>query len=179
MHPSVNVIASRLPSPRLNRACVLAALLAVVPGAFAQQPLAKPPIQQQMTPEQFKAAGLHQLNREELANLNAWLNGTIDAEVTKARAISKKQVEEENRGFFNFGSTDPIVARISGDFRGFGSHRSYTLDNRQVWQQIDAATLAGVRMSNPEVKITPSLVGNAWYLQVKGYNTRAKVQRVK
>lgn len=179
MHSIGNSMTSRRASPRSTRAFVLAALLALVPGAFAQQPAAKLPIQQQMTPEQFKAAGLHQLDREQLANLNAWLNGTIEAEVTKAKVISKKQVEEENRGFFNFGSSDPIVAKINGDFRGFGSHRNYTLDNGQVWQQTDAATLAGVRMSNPEVKITPSLIGNAWYLQVKGYNTRAKVQRVK
>ena len=66
-----------------------------------------------------------------------------------------------------------------GYFRGFDSGRSYTLDNGQVWQQTDAASLAGVRLSSPQVKITPSMIGNAWYLQVQGYNTRAKVQRVK
>ena len=71
------------------------------------------------------------------------------------------------------------MGRIAGEFRGFGSGRSYTLDNGQVWQQIDDASLAGVRMTNPAVKITPSLIGNAWYLAIDGYNTRAKVQRIK
>ena len=156
------------------RPLILAALLALTPVAFAQQP-----IQQQMTPAQFKAAGLDQLNAQQLANLNAWLNGTIQAEATKAAVTAKKQVEDDNRGFLNFGSSEPLVAKMIGDFRGFDSGRSYTLDNGQVWQQTDAASLAGVRLSSPQVKITPSMIGNAWYLQVQGYNTRAKVQRVK
>jgi len=163
---------------RSLRPLVLAALLALAPGAMAQQSIQQP-IQQQMTPAQFKAAGLDQLNAEQLANLNAWLNGTIQAEATKAAVTAKKQVEDDNRGFLNFGSSEPLVARMIGDFRGFGSGRSYTLDNGQVWQQTDAASLAGVRLSSPQVKITPSMIGNAWYLQVQGYNTRAKVQRVK
>lgn len=161
------------------RPFVLAALLALAPCAFAQPPVQKPPIQQQMTPAQFKAAGLDQLNAAQLANLNAWLNGTIEAEAAKAAVTAKKQVQDDNRGFFNFGSIEPIAARISGEFRGFGTGRSYPLDNGQVWQQTDAATLAGVRLSNPQVKITPGRVGNVWYLQVQGYNTTAKVQRVK
>lgn len=174
-----NSIGSSNTRARSLRALVLTALLAIVPAAFAQQPDQKVPIQQQMTPAQFKAAGLDQLNAEQLANLNAWLNGTIAAETAKAAVTAKKQVEEDNRGFFNFGSTDPVVAKINGEFRGFGNSRNYTLDNGQVWQQTDTATLAGVRLTNPQVKITPSLIGNAWYLQVQGYNARAKVQRIK
>lgn len=157
------------------RGLLFAALLALAPCAFAQQP----PIQQQMTPAQFKAAGLDQLNAEQLANLNAWLNGTIQAEASKAAVTAKKQVEDDNRGFLNFGSIEPVVGRISGEFRGFGQGRSYTLDNGHVWQQTDAASLAGARLDNPEVRITPSMVGNTWYMQVGKYNTRAKVVRIK
>lgn len=158
------------------RPALLAALLALAPTVFAQE---QATIQQQMTPAQFKAAGLEQLNAEQLANLNAWLHGTIEAEAGKAAANAKKRVEDSNRGFLNFGSSEPVVAAISGEFRGFGQGRTYTLDNGQVWQQTDDATLAAVRLSNPRVKITPSLVGNAWYLQVGNYNARAKVLRVK
>lgn len=159
---------------RTIRPLLLATLLALAPAAFAQQP-----IEQQMTPEQFKAAGLDQLNAAQLSNLNAWLNRTLENETAKAAATAKKKVEDDNRGFLNFGSIEPVVAKIDGEFRGFGSGRSYTLDNGQVWEQIDGASLAGVRLSAPQVKINPSLIGNAWYLSVAGYNTRAKVQRVK
>lgn len=160
---------------RAIRPLALGLLLAFAPCAFAQDAA----IERQMTPEQFKAAGLDQLNAEELANLNAWLNRTLDAETTKAAETAKSAVEEENRGFLNFGSREPIVARMSGEFRGFGMGRSYTLDNGHVWQQEDAATLAGVRLDSPQVRITPSLIGNLWYMAVDGYNTRAKVKRIK
>ena len=160
---------------RSLRPFLFAALLAMAPGAFAQQP----PIQQAMTPAQFKAAGLDQLNPEQLASLNAWLDGTIQTEASKAAIIAKKQVEDDNRGFLSFGSIEPVVSRISGEFRGFSQGRSYTLDNGQVWQQADGATLVGARLTNPEVTMTPSLVGNTWYMQVAKYSTRAKVYRTK
>lgn len=159
----------------------LAALIACSAPVLAQNaaPAPGPAIEQQMTPEQFKAAGLDKLSADELANLNAWLNRTIDRETSKAAAVAKKQVEDDNRGFFDFGSAEPIVAHIPGEFRGFANGRTYTLDNGQVWRQIESANLVGVRLTNPQVTIKPALIGNAWYMQVKGYNARAKVQRVK
>ena len=155
----------------------LAALLVLAPAVHAQQPVA--PIEQQMTAEQFRAAGLDRLDAQQLANLNAWLNRTIEAETVKAAETAKQDARKESRGFLDFGSKEPIKSRISGEFRGFGKGRSYTLENGQVWQQMDDATLAGVRKDQPGVTITPGLIGNLWYLAVDGYNTRAKVQRVK
>ena len=156
------------------RSILLAALLLVAAPAAAQQA-----IEAEMTPEEFKAAGLDKLSAEELARLNAWLNRTIDTEAGKAAASAKKQVEDENRGFFNFGSSEPVTGRIVGEFRGFSRGREYTLDNGQVWRQVDAATLVGARRTDPQVRITPSLIGNAWYMAIEGYNTRAKVERIK
>ncbi|WP_240318562.1 hypothetical protein [Lysobacter sp. TY2-98] len=157
------------------RALVLAVALACTGAAVAAQP----PIQQQMSPEEFKAAGLDKLSPDELAHLNTWLGRTIETETAKAAAGAKKKVEDDNRGFFNFGSTDPIKSAVTGEFRGFEQGRTYTLDNGQVWRQIDSATLAGVRLTHPNVTISPSVIGNAWYMAVQGYGTRAKVMRVK
>lgn len=136
-------------------------------------------IQQQMTPEQFKAAGLDKLSPEELANLNAWLNRKIDTETTKAAALAADKVKDENRGFFNFGSDEAIESRLVGEFRGFGKNRLYTLENGQQWRQADNASLVGVHKTNPGVKINPGMIGNVWYMRIEGYNTRAKVERVK
>lgn len=156
------------------RSILLAALLLVAAPAAAQQA-----IQAQMTPEEFQATGLDKLSANELERLNAWLNRTIDTESEKAAATAKRKVEEANRGFFNFGSSEPVVARLIGEFRGFSLGREYTLDNGQVWRQTDAARLTGARRDGPAVRITPSLVGNAWYMAIEGYNTRAKVERIK
>jgi hypothetical protein len=155
----------------------LAVLAALALSPFSA--LAQKPIERDMSPEEFKAAGLDKLSPEELARLNAWLGRKIDTVATAAAAQAKDKVEEENRGFFHFGSRDPIVARVSGEFRGFGQGRTYTLDNGQVWRQTDGASLSGVKIDSPEVRINPSITGNSWYIAVKGYNTRAKVERVK
>ncbi len=162
-----------MPRPLLPLA--LLAALALSPLAS----LAQQPIEREMTPQEFKAAGLDKLSEEELAKLNQWLGRKIDTVVTEATAQAKDKVEEENRGFFHFGSNEPIVARMTGQFRGFAKGREFTFDNNQVWRQTDGASLVGVKLDDPEVRITPSIAGNAWYLAVKGYNTRAKVERVK
>lgn len=164
----------------LHATRLLAAAVLLSAAAFAPAQSAQPQaIEQQMTPEQFKAAGLDKLSPAELAQLNAWLNRTLETTSQRAARDAKQQVVEEHRGFLSFGSTEPIRGRIAGEFRGFGSGRQYTLANGQVWRQVDAASLAGVRKDSPEVTITPSLIGNAWYMAVQGYNTRAKVERVK
>lgn len=159
---------------RLPRLLLLAAALAALPALAAP-----PPIQQQMSPEEFRAAGLDKLSADELAHLNTWLGRTIEVETEKAATAAKKRVEDDNRGFFNFGSTDPIRSTIPGEFRGFANGRSYTLANGQVWRQVDDASLAGVRLTDPAVVISPSKVGNAWYMSVGRYGTRAKVMRTK
>lgn len=159
---------------RILAVCLL--LCAACGSALAQSGR---PLEQEMTPEEFKAAGLDKLTPEELARLNAWLDRKIDTETTRAAANAEQKVKDETRGFFNFGTKDPIVSTLQGEFRGFQAGRNYVLANGQEWEQVDNATLAGVRKTNPGVKITPSLVGNAWYMAIDGYNTRAKVRRVK
>lgn len=160
-----------------------ALLLAFAPMAWAQQsaPMTTN-VEQQMSADQFKAAGLDKLSAKELAALNAWLQQKVTTEtavaVEKAREEGRKEVVEKNRGFFDFGSKEPIKSTIVGEFKGFTSGRQYTLENGQVWMQTDAATLPGVRMTNPSVEIKPGILG-VWFMQVKGYGTAAKVQRIK
>jgi hypothetical protein len=164
------------------RRIIAIALLCALPALAAAQPAPQPsdqrPIEQRMTPEQFRAAGLDKLSPEELAALNAWLRGTLQAETTRAAAEAEQKVKDVNRGFFDFGSADPIVARMVGEFRGFQKGQHYTLDNGQVWEQTEAARLAGVKLANPEVAITPGVLG-VWWMKVGNYNTRAKVRRIK
>ena len=155
------------------RLLALAALLPLATTALAQQK-----IEQQMTHEQFKPSGLEKLSAAELANLNAWLNGKLEVETAKAAEGARQESSEDRRGMETRQSRDPVAAAIAGGFTGFGKGRQFTLDNGQVWQQVDEASLSA-KLDNPKVRITPSLVGGTWYLAVDGYNTRAKVERVK
>lgn len=160
-------------------------LLLILPAAQAQRVI-QGNLQDQMTAEQFRAAGLERLSSSELAALNAWLQGKVEQATAQAVAEVREQAREEgrqevivkNRGFLTFGSSEPIDAVLPGTFTGFAKGRAYLLDNGQVWEQTDTATLAGVRRTDPKVRITPG-VGNVWYLQIEGSNTRAKVKRVK
>ena len=168
--------------PSLRSLAVVLLFACIAPVAIAQtaQPAAsQQAIQNQMTPEEFKAAGLDKLSADELARLNAWLGRTLDTETAKAAAEAKQKVEHESRGFFNFGSEEPIVAHINGEFRSFGKAKTYTLDNGQVWQQIDDAELVARHLVNPEVNIKPAMVGNSWYMAVGKYHARAQVKRIK
>lgn len=154
-----------------------ALLLACTLPALAQQPS----IQQQMTPQEFSAAGLDKLSAEELAALDEWLQRRVGEEtavaVEQAREEGRQEVVRKNRGFFHFDSEEPIESALQGEFDGFRKGQRYTLENGQVWEQTEAASLAGVRRTNPKVTIRPGLLG-AWWLQIDGYNTRAKVRRI-
>lgn len=167
------------------------ALACIARPALAQ--VATTDLQTQMTPEQFKAAGLDKLSAKELSKLNAWLQGKMQEEsaqaaeqarketvqqLEKAKEEGRQEVIVKNRGFFDFGSSEPITAHLAGDFDGFAKGNRYTLDNGQVWEQSEAASLAGVHKTNPSVSIKPG-IGGVWYMKIDGYNTAAKVRRIK
>ena len=105
---------------------------------------------------------------------NDWLAAARE----QAREEGRQEVIVKNRGFFDFGSKEPINAVLPGEFRGFGKGRVYVLDNGQQWEQTDAVSVSGVRRQDPKVSISPGIIG-VWYMKVEGINTQAKVRRVK
>lgn len=167
---------------RLPRALLATALLAACSAPVLAQRTVSGDLQQQMTPAEFKAAGLDKLDANELASLNDWLQGKVRKEtevaLAKAKEEGRQEVIAKNRGFFDFGSKEPIESTLVGDFDGFGKGRKFVLANGQEWEQIEPASLAGVRLQSPKVRIRPGIAG-VWYLQVGQYNTQAKVRRIK
>ena len=163
---------SALVSARSLSCAMLLSMLPIV--AFAQDK----PIQQRMTQEEFKAAGLDKLSASELANLNQWLSGTLQVAKETAKADAEKSVKQRVQGFFDFdGKKEPIKSRIVGEFRGFAQGRVFTLENGQQWEITESAEL-NVRVNNPEVEMRPGML-NTWWMLVGKYNTRAKARRVK
>lgn len=181
---------------KMSRLFLSIALLATPMFAFAQDAASDArfaDLRASMTAEEFKAAGLDKLSDAELSALSAWLNRKVGTEtaraveqvrqetqtaVAQAQSDTRKQVERETRGFFAFGSDEPIVSTLAGEFKGFAKGNRYTLANGQVWEQIEPANLAGVRKDNPGVTIKPGMFNN-WFLRIDGYNTAAKVRRIK
>lgn len=182
----------RMPRP-LAAALGLAIALSLPAGAALAQRVAGGNLQQEMTPAQFKAAGLDKLTPAELAALNDWLHGKVEqvaqqtavqadagasgAALAQAREEGRQEVIRKNRGFFDFGSKEPIQSTIAGEFTGFGKGRRFILANGQEWEQTESTSLS-TRKQNPAVTIKPGLAG-VWYLKVEGSNTTPKVRRVK
>jgi hypothetical protein len=172
---------------RLSRLVLATALsFALAAPALAQRG-ASGDLQQQMTPAEFKAAGLDKLSAAELAALNAWLHdaagsataaGSGAEALEQAKEAGRQEVIVKNRGFFDFGSKEPIESTLVGPFNGFAKGKRYLLANGQEWEQTESASLSGVSKDAPAMTIRPGISG-VWYLQIDGYNSRAKVRRVK
>nr|WP_199047552.1 hypothetical protein [Dyella sp. ASV24] len=130
------------------------------------------PLQQRMTPDEFKAAGLDKLSPDELKNLDAWLSGH--------GKVVTKVVDESGKPVFYPTSekAGPVTAHIQGHFSGFGGRGQFTLDNGQVWQQADSTKIYCSDADNPKVTIRRSLMGN-WMMAVDGCSDNATVRRVK
>ncbi len=158
----------------------LAVCIAVAtPLAIAQQFSS---VEERMSSADFKAAGLDKLSPAELARLNAFIKNEVEARAAQAReagAREQNKNDAERIGFKDYhGDRSEIVSRIPGTFRGWSGGTTFTLENGQVWRQTDSSELAGVHLENPVVHISPSLVGSGWFLQVEGYGSHAKVERV-
>lgn len=109
---------------RFARKSLLVSLLASATAVLtlnAQEATAD--IQQVMTPEQFKAAGLEKLSPEELQNLNKWLYGYRE---TTAKSATKKAERQ---------AAEVAESRVDGTFNGIGGNTIIKLEDGTVWKQ--------------------------------------------
>jgi hypothetical protein len=90
-------------------------------------------IQQVMTPEEFKAAGLNKLSPEELQKLNAWLQGYREvAEKTAEKKATARAAKVERT------KMDLLVSRVDGTFNGLTGRTVIRLEDGTVWKQANA-----------------------------------------
>ncbi|AVP96648.1 hypothetical protein C7S18_05265 [Ahniella affigens] len=142
------------------------------------------PVEERMSARDFRASGLDKLSAEELDNLNRWLNGEEIRIVGSAPAGAAETAGERTgpgfeRGMFDDqGSDTEVVSYIDGRFDGWQGKNEFRLQNGQVWRQIERTKfVVGDPITNPKVTITRGFTG-VWRLQVDGYNTAVKVERV-
>lgn len=155
--------------------------LALPISLFAQQEFAS--LEEQMTGEEFRAAGLEKLSPDELATLNDWIrarslatldaprystSGSLSAE-TGGGSVEKPDIEEMPR--------EPIVTRIVGSFSGWDGQTVFKLENGMIWTQADKDKFYTQEMQSPTVTIEPALFG-AWKLSVEGYDKDCRVERI-
>jgi hypothetical protein len=83
-------------------------------------------IQQMMTPDEFKAAGLSKLSPAELEKLNAWLQGYREVAEKKGQARAERT------------KMDLLVSRVDGSFDGLTGRTVIRLEDGTVWKQANA-----------------------------------------
>lgn len=155
-------------------------------------------IEQSMTPEEFKAAGLDKLNAEELAQLNAWLQRSLPAQVSgDATATSSETpapvasapVDTGPHILAKYRKNDPSAAGVAaeseevnssivGYFEGWRKGSVFKLENGQHWRVTDARRFEAPSEDSPKVRIKSAAMGS-WLLYVGKYNRSARVQRIK
>src|SRR5438093_777517 len=86
-------------------------------------------IQQMMTPEEFRAAGLNKLSPDELEKLDAWLQGY--RQVTEKKATARAAKVERTK-------MDLLVSRVDGTFDGLTGRTVIRLEDGTVWKQANA-----------------------------------------
>jgi hypothetical protein len=75
-------------------------------------------------------------------------------------------------------SNEEFRTRLKGKLESFSGKRSFTLENGQVWQMVDATSWSGPDYDNPEVNIKPGVFGVFW-LRVPEASLRVKVKPLK
>jgi hypothetical protein len=123
----MNRFSQNLILPALVALCVIFSFARPV-GAAREE--ASGSIQQMMTPEEFKAAGLNKLSPEELQKLDAWMQGY--------RQVAEQSGEKKGSARAERTKMDLIVSRVDGSFDGLTGRTLIRLEDGTVWKQANA-----------------------------------------
>jgi hypothetical protein len=136
-------------------------------GALAPRKGSKPNVQEKpardlqdsMTAEQFKAAGLDKLSPEELKTLNASLKGS--RQEAEKKAVEKATVEITKKAAAeSHAKMDEILSRVDGDFGGITGHTIIKLEDGTKWKQVNVDDRYKARVTyHPPVKVWHSAFG--------------------
>jgi hypothetical protein len=142
-----------------------------------------------MSVAQFRGAGLDKLSDTQLKALNTWFNQYLQQQgpacptaqtgaAAPAAAIPAMAAPVAAAPAAAASASDSITAHITGDFHGWTGGTRFTLDNGQVWEQIDDGVVTRGRVTNPKVTITRG-VFNSYYMSVEGMDETVQVKRIK
>jgi hypothetical protein len=99
-------------------------------------------VQELMTPDEFKAAGLDKLSEDEMQHLDAWLQGyrqTTEKRVSEQ--VEKKATEEIKKATEQAKARAPkllverVVSRVDGSLGGLTGSTVIKLEDGTVWKQ--------------------------------------------
>src|SRR5438874_2419634 len=117
-------------------------------------------LQDMMTAEEFKAAGLEKLSTEELKNLNAWLQGFREVAETKAAEKATAKAEKKAK-------LEQTLSRVDGTFTGLTGRTIIKLEDGTVWKQANIDDrYRGQVTDHPMAFVSRSPFG--WKMRIEG-----------
>lgn len=131
-------------------------------------------LEERMSAKQFRDAGLEKLTDEELAALNAWLQGQS---TTAAPAMMAAPTPESRVGFRESNTGSTVVSYLVGTFTGWDGKTKFELENGQIWQQVEQGRVSGVSIERPQVTIESGMFGS-WKIKIEGLNATTRVKRI-
>jgi hypothetical protein len=142
-------------------------------------------LEEQMTGQEFTAAGLDKLTPGELDALNAWIRshslGTLATAKTDLTESKPRPTVAggDLRGLPSDDGEDdsPIRSAIVGDFNGWDGQTIFKLDNGMIWVQDDRDKFYVRDIENPVAVIERGMFGT-WHLHVEGFRDNCKVKRI-
>ena len=145
-------------------------LMVLAAPAIAAEPQSKgwKDLQEMMSAEEFRAAGLDKLNKEELSRLNQWLINFV--------AHDSEQVVKSDENIKALQKI-PVRRRIAGPFRGWSGETVFTLDNGEIWKQRLPSRYA-ISLESPEVELFKNLFG-FYEMRVVQTGRKVGVTRIK
>lgn len=137
-----------------------------------------------MSVADFRATGLDKLSDAQIKALDSWFQGyqrqhpvnCPAASTAAAAAMSAAPVVQTNSAGQQ--ESFPITAHLVGTFTGWSGATTFTLDNGQVWEQVDDDSLTVGALHNPLVTIHQGSV-YSYYLTVEGVKDKVLVKRIK
>jgi len=129
-----------------------------------------------MSVSQFRGAGLDKLSDAQLKALNTWFDQYLQQQAP-ACATAQPAAPAAVAPAMAAPAPEAISAHITGDFHGWSGGTRFTLDNGQVWEQIDDSVVTAGRVTNPKVTISRGLF-NSYYMSVEGVSDTVQVKRI-
>ncbi|MEE4145617.1 MAG: hypothetical protein V2I26_12505 [Halieaceae bacterium] len=129
---------------------LLCAVLLASAAVLAQDGTTFPGVEELMTPEEYRAAGLEKLTPAERQALNSFL-----IRYTAEDSVMLFNTDEEVK---KAAQEQEIVSVIQQPFKGWSGDTVFRLENGQVWQQRQRGNYP-YRGTRPEVRITKNFMG--------------------
>lgn len=157
-------------------ALLLLSLAVLAPGALAHAAGEFSTLEERMTDEEFRAAGLDRLSAEELANLNAWLARRNVS--TRPAPAGGSQGFKPDGLFGDSGDRGRVVSRATSDQGEIGVGTIVALENGQAWRITDGSLSLSGGLAGRTITVEPAMLGS-WLLKVEGYNRALRATRVR